>query len=77
MHAFKRMKAVGQGINNEQSNSGDDTDIKSSYDIEPIDKVDSNTTPNSSDMCNNEFEDNQYVDDHEDEHVTLAYLIAN
>nr|GEU66105.1 hypothetical protein [Tanacetum cinerariifolium] len=42
-----------------------------------IEKVDSNTTPNSSDMCNNEFNDDQNVDDHEDEHVVLANLIAN
>ncbi|GJV46486.1 hypothetical protein Tco_1431022 [Tanacetum coccineum] len=28
-------------------------------------------------MCNNEFEDDQYVDDHEDERVPLANLIAN
>ncbi|GKC29149.1 hypothetical protein Tco_1036443 [Tanacetum coccineum] len=28
-------------------------------------------------MCNNEFEDDQNVDDHEDERVVLANLIAN
>ncbi|GKE90050.1 hypothetical protein Tco_1567525, partial [Tanacetum coccineum] len=42
-----------------------------------MEKVDSNTTPDSSDMCNNEFKDDQNVDDHEDERVVLANLIAN
>ncbi|GJU14674.1 putative reverse transcriptase domain-containing protein [Tanacetum coccineum] len=93
---------------NVRSNSGDDTDIRPSYDTEPMakvpytaeynvfaienkhikqpeflndtslmEKVDSNTTPDSSDMCNNEFEDDQNADDHEDERVVLANLIAN
>ncbi|GJT85447.1 hypothetical protein Tco_1067164 [Tanacetum coccineum] len=34
-----------------------------------MEKVDSNTTPDSLDMCNNEFKDDQYADDHEDERV--------
>ncbi|GKA25582.1 hypothetical protein Tco_0711691 [Tanacetum coccineum] len=42
-----------------------------------MEKVDSNTTPNSSDMYDNEFKDDQNADDHEDEHVVLADLIAN
>ncbi|GKE30404.1 hypothetical protein Tco_1445788 [Tanacetum coccineum] len=42
-----------------------------------MEKVDSNTTPDLSDMCNNEFEDDQNADDHEDERVVLANLIAN
>ncbi|GKF63093.1 hypothetical protein Tco_0183147 [Tanacetum coccineum] len=42
-----------------------------------MEKVDSNTTPDSSDMCNNEFKDDQNADDHEDERVVLANLIAN
>ncbi|GJW01210.1 hypothetical protein Tco_1556461 [Tanacetum coccineum] len=42
-----------------------------------MEKVDSNTTPDSSDMCNNAIEADQYADDHEDEHVVLANLIAN
>nr|GEV15008.1 hypothetical protein [Tanacetum cinerariifolium] len=42
-----------------------------------MEKVDSNTTPNSSDMCNNEFQADQNVDDDEDELVVLAKLIAN
>ncbi|GJV83759.1 hypothetical protein Tco_1523657 [Tanacetum coccineum] len=42
-----------------------------------MEKVDSNTTPDSSDMCNNEFKDNQNADDHEDEGVVLANLITN
>ncbi|GKE58410.1 hypothetical protein Tco_1497595 [Tanacetum coccineum] len=93
---------------NDKSTSGDDTDIRPSYDTEPMvevpytaeynvfavetqhseqpenmndtslmEKVDSNTTPDSSDMCNNEFKDNQNADDHEDEGVVLANLITN
>ncbi|GJR55164.1 hypothetical protein Tco_1405685 [Tanacetum coccineum] len=42
-----------------------------------MEKVDNNTTPNSSDMCNNEFKDDHNADDHEDERVMLANLIAN
>ncbi|GJY70077.1 hypothetical protein Tco_0473059 [Tanacetum coccineum] len=93
---------------NDKITSGDDTDTRHSYDIEPMvevpytaeynafavetqhskqpknmndtslmEKVDSNTTLDSSDMCNNEFKDDQNADDHEDEHVVLADLIAN
>ncbi|GJR29452.1 hypothetical protein Tco_1105684 [Tanacetum coccineum] len=40
-----------------------------------MEKVYSNTTPDSSDMCNNEFKDDQYADDHEDKRVILANLI--
>ncbi|GJX35073.1 hypothetical protein Tco_0246630 [Tanacetum coccineum] len=40
-------------------------------------KVDSNTTPDSSDLCNNEFKIDQNTDDHEDERVVLANLISN
>ncbi|GJS60910.1 hypothetical protein Tco_0655694 [Tanacetum coccineum] len=60
-----------------KSTSRDDTDIRPSYDIEPIAEVDSNTTPDSSDMCNNEFKDDHNDDKHEDERVVLADLIAN
>ncbi|GJT36172.1 hypothetical protein Tco_0926591 [Tanacetum coccineum] len=42
-----------------------------------MEKVDSNTTPNSSDMYDNEFKDDQNADDHEDDHVVLVDLIAN
>ncbi|GKD87463.1 hypothetical protein Tco_1358617 [Tanacetum coccineum] len=42
-----------------------------------MEKVDSNTTPDSSDMCNNEFEDDQNADDHKDKRVELANLIVN
>ncbi|GJY99104.1 hypothetical protein Tco_0516534 [Tanacetum coccineum] len=92
----------------EGSNSRDDTNIRPSYDTEPMtevpytaeynvfavetqhtdqpentndtslmEKVDRNTTSDSSYMCNNEFKDDQYVDDHEDERVVLANLISN
>nr|GEW99779.1 ribonuclease H-like domain-containing protein [Tanacetum cinerariifolium] len=36
-------------------------------DISLIEKVDSNTTPDSSDVCNNDFEDDQNANDQEDE----------
>ncbi|GJW87827.1 retrotransposon protein, putative, ty1-copia subclass [Tanacetum coccineum] len=93
---------------NEKSTSGDDTDIRPSYDTKTMaevpytaeynvfavetqhsdqpknmnvtslmEKVDSNTTPDSSDMCNNEFKDDQNADDHEHERVVLANLIEN
>nr|GEV33971.1 hypothetical protein [Tanacetum cinerariifolium] len=45
-----------------------------------MEKADSNTTPNSSDMYTNEFKDDQNddnEDDNEDEHVMLGNLIAN
>ncbi|GJX28071.1 hypothetical protein Tco_0236150 [Tanacetum coccineum] len=42
-----------------------------------MEKVDSNTKPDSSDMCNNEFNDDKNTDDHEDERVVLANIIAN
>ncbi|GJY63996.1 hypothetical protein Tco_0465456 [Tanacetum coccineum] len=93
---------------NDKRTFGDDTDIRPSYDTEPMvkvtytaeynvfavesqhseqhenmndtslmEKVDSNTTPDSSDMCNNEFKDDQNADDHENERTVLADLIAN
>ncbi|GKC93142.1 retrovirus-related pol polyprotein from transposon TNT 1-94 [Tanacetum coccineum] len=46
-------------------------------DIYVVETVDSNVIPNSSDMCDNEEEDDQYVDDHEDERVALANLTTN
>ncbi|GJZ10713.1 hypothetical protein Tco_0545472 [Tanacetum coccineum] len=92
----------------EKSTSGDDMDIRPSYDTKTMaevpytaeynvfavetqhsdqpenmndtslmEKVDSNTTPDSSDLCNNEFKDDQNADDHEHERVVLANLIAN
>ncbi|GJZ20008.1 hypothetical protein Tco_0556598 [Tanacetum coccineum] len=42
-----------------------------------MEKVDSNTTPDSSDLCNNDFQDDQYADDNDDERVVLTNLIAN
>nr|GEX26120.1 putative nucleotidyltransferase, ribonuclease H [Tanacetum cinerariifolium] len=59
---------IGQG-------SRDDTDIRPSYDTEPMADVDSNTTPASSNMCNDEVEDDQTAIDHKDERVVLANLI--
>nr|GEW61035.1 hypothetical protein [Tanacetum cinerariifolium] len=93
---------------NDKSTYGDDTNIKPSYDTEPMaevpytakynvsavefqhskqlknmnntslmEKVDSNTTPDSSDICNNEFKDDQNADNHKSERVVLDDLIAN
>nr|GEU59862.1 hypothetical protein [Tanacetum cinerariifolium] len=42
-----------------------------------MEKVNSNTAPDSSDMCNNELKDDQNNDDHEDERSLLADLIEN
>ncbi|GJS41385.1 hypothetical protein Tco_0566428 [Tanacetum coccineum] len=61
----------------ERSNFGDDTDIGPSYDTKPMAKVNSNTTSDLSNMCNNEFKDDQNADDHAYERVMLANLIAN
>ncbi|GJU66586.1 hypothetical protein Tco_1252845 [Tanacetum coccineum] len=51
--------------------------LENTNDTSLMEKVDSNTTPDSSDMCNNELKDDQNADDHEDERVVLADLIAN
>nr|GEY12357.1 hypothetical protein [Tanacetum cinerariifolium] len=60
----------------EKSTFRDDTYIIPSQDTEPVDEVNNNTTLDLSDMCNNEFKDDE-KDDHEDECVVLANLIAN
>ncbi|GJU58719.1 retrovirus-related pol polyprotein from transposon TNT 1-94 [Tanacetum coccineum] len=54
---------------NDKSTFRDDTDIKPSYDTKPIAEVDSNTTLDSLDMCNNKFSDGQNANDHEDKGV--------
>ncbi|GKD56717.1 hypothetical protein Tco_1290104 [Tanacetum coccineum] len=59
----------------EKNNSREDMDVRPSYDREPM--VDSNIIPDSSYMCNNEFWNDQYADDHENECVVLDNLIAN
>ncbi|GJR93558.1 hypothetical protein Tco_0265732 [Tanacetum coccineum] len=70
---------VSSQSRNETSNSDNDmeadaTYITHSYDTELMAEVDSNTTPYSSNMCNNEFEDDQHADDHEDECVCKSAL---
>nr|GEV65518.1 hypothetical protein [Tanacetum cinerariifolium] len=42
-----------------------------------METLDSNTTLDSSDVCNNDFEDDQNADNQEDRRVALANLIAN
>ncbi|GJR35912.1 hypothetical protein Tco_1211596 [Tanacetum coccineum] len=69
-----------QSSEKQSSTSGNDSCSKQPEfinDTSLMEKVDSNTTPDLSDMCNNEFEDDQNADDHEDERVVLANLIAN
>ncbi|GKA60382.1 hypothetical protein Tco_0759789 [Tanacetum coccineum] len=93
---------------NDKSTSEDDTDIRPSYDTEPmaevpytaeynvfvvetqhseqpknmndtslIEKVDSNTTLDSSNMCDNDKQADQNAEACDDERVALANLIAN
>nr|GEU40982.1 hypothetical protein [Tanacetum cinerariifolium] len=93
---------------NDKSTSKDDTDIRPSYDTEPmvevpyiakynvfvvdtqhseqheciintcvVEKVDSNVILNSPGMCDNEIQTDQNAVECDDEHVALAYLIAN
>ncbi|GJY07788.1 hypothetical protein Tco_0374842 [Tanacetum coccineum] len=42
-----------------------------------VEKVDSNVIPDSSDMCDNNNQADQNVEECEDEHIVLANLIAN
>ncbi|GJS66980.1 hypothetical protein Tco_0681544 [Tanacetum coccineum] len=53
----------------EQPENMNDTSLK--------EKVDSNTTHDSSNMCNNEIKADQNADDYEDDCVMLANLIEN
>ncbi|GJT85306.1 hypothetical protein Tco_1067023 [Tanacetum coccineum] len=62
---------------NDKSTSGDDTDIRTSYDTEPMVEVDSNVIPDSPDMCDNEIQTDHNVVECDDECVALANLIAN
>nr|GEY69658.1 hypothetical protein [Tanacetum cinerariifolium] len=62
---------------NDKSTSKVDTDIRPSYDTKPIDEVDSNTTPDSSNMCDNDNQAVQNAEACDDERVALANLIAN
>ncbi|GJX78836.1 hypothetical protein Tco_0326985 [Tanacetum coccineum] len=62
---------------NDKSIFGDDTDIRPSYDTEPIVEVDSNVIPDSPNMCDNDIQNDQNAVECEDERVALANLIAN
>ncbi|GJS37457.1 hypothetical protein Tco_0535839 [Tanacetum coccineum] len=62
---------------NDKSTSGDDTDIRPSYDTEPMVEGDSNVIPDSPDMCDNDIQTDQNAIEYEDERVALANLIAN
>ncbi|GKD04202.1 gag-pol polyprotein, partial [Tanacetum coccineum] len=66
---YMYMAKIQERQHSEQPQSINDTYV--------VESVDSNVIPNSSDMCDNEEEDDQYADDHEDERVALANLIAN
>ncbi|GJZ20272.1 integrase, catalytic region, zinc finger, CCHC-type containing protein [Tanacetum coccineum] len=50
---------------------------RSGYDAEPLEKVDINVIPDSSDMCDNDNQTDQNVEECDDERVVLANLIAN
>ncbi|GJS59360.1 hypothetical protein Tco_0654144 [Tanacetum coccineum] len=52
-------------------------DLGPSFDVEPLEEVDSNVIPDSSDMCNNENQSDQNAEECDDERVVLANLIAN
>ncbi|GJU67586.1 hypothetical protein Tco_1253845 [Tanacetum coccineum] len=90
---------------NDKITSGDDTNIRPSYDTEPmvevpytnvfavdtqhseqpeciintcvVDKANSNVTPDSPDMCDNEIQTDHNAVECDDERVALANLIAN
>ncbi|GJX31929.1 hypothetical protein Tco_0241784 [Tanacetum coccineum] len=62
---------------NEKSTSSDDTDIRPSYDTEPMVEADRNVTPDSPDICDNEIQTDHNALECDDEHVALANLIAN
>ncbi|GJX16733.1 putative reverse transcriptase domain-containing protein [Tanacetum coccineum] len=64
---------------NDKRTFWDDTDIRPSYDTEPMveEKVDSNVIPDSPNMYDNEIQTDQNVVESEDERVALANLIAN
>ncbi|GJX97116.1 hypothetical protein Tco_0352914 [Tanacetum coccineum] len=47
------------------------------YDVEPLENTDRNIIPDSSNMCDNKGKVDQTVDEHENERVMLASLIAN
>ncbi|GKA00903.1 hypothetical protein Tco_0673568 [Tanacetum coccineum] len=59
---------------NDQEHTDQPKNLK---DTSLMEKVDSNTTPDSSDVCNHDFEDDQNVDNQKDERVALANLISN
>ncbi|GJZ84058.1 hypothetical protein Tco_0649231 [Tanacetum coccineum] len=59
-------------------NDQDITDQPKNINAPPLmETIDSNTTPDSLDVCDNDFKDDQNANDQEDERVTLANLIAN
>ncbi|GKD13927.1 hypothetical protein Tco_1198334, partial [Tanacetum coccineum] len=62
---------------NDKSTSGDDTDIRPSYDTKPMVEVDSNVIPDSLNMCDNEIQTDQNAVECDDERVAHANLIAN
>ncbi|GKF30741.1 hypothetical protein Tco_0100539 [Tanacetum coccineum] len=49
----------------------------SGTDTEPLEHVDNNVIPDSSDMCDNDIQTDQNAIECDDERVVLANLIAN
>ncbi|GJW56667.1 hypothetical protein Tco_0103398 [Tanacetum coccineum] len=62
---------------NDNNTSRDDSNIRPSYDTEPMVEVDSNVIPDLPDMCDNEIQTDQNAVECDDERVALANLIAN
>ncbi|GKE58462.1 hypothetical protein Tco_1497647, partial [Tanacetum coccineum] len=61
----------------ERRNSGNDIDIRPSYDTDPMAENDSNVTSDSSDMSHNVSKVDQHAAKPEDKRVLLVSLIAN
>nr|GEW49608.1 hypothetical protein [Tanacetum cinerariifolium] len=72
-------KGNDQNLENQINTSGDESNrqLENMNDTSLMEKVDNNTTPDSSDMCNNEFKDDQNADNPESERAVLDDLIAN
>ncbi|GJU71138.1 hypothetical protein Tco_1262543 [Tanacetum coccineum] len=60
---------------NDKSTSRDDTDIRPSNDTEPMVEADSNVTPDSPDMCDNDIQTDHNAVECDDERVALPNLI--
>ncbi|GKD07932.1 hypothetical protein Tco_1187617 [Tanacetum coccineum] len=62
---------------NDKGTFGDDTNIRPTYDTEPMAENDSNVIPDSSNMCDIDNKVDQNAEACDDERVALANLITN